>query len=680
MSAKRRAKEGLLQAVGAHHATEDFEFDQKLRNFTDQVNHLQKVKDSMDLWVEAFDTFGAATMMLSESFKGFFAFKPSVDSDMPQPTQSPYLPVSEGFVEVSKKLNRVILPSVRQLFELRCLQPTASILALVGPIDALLQERKTVLLDFDSYRAKIEKEHAAGRDSRHPLVVKKAAKLDDVAKQLHCLQTTICASFVEFEKARTITMGPEFTAFVACFFHFSSYSTELSTKIVPGLPQIASSLYMLESFIGQSFSDLGALDCSSATSSTATALSTHLPGGVVLERSEYAGGGYGGYTSHSTIMSPGLKEETESEDETEPSTPAPGSTPTPHPAPPAPVDSPAMSSNNSNVSTLPTMQGSYPSSQLPLSNQAGNQADGSRVVVGPSVTVEMPLPPPKAITPRSALPVAQSVDLAANNNADEEDVPVVHAVVRPPKPQRPTHVTAGAGNRASSPVPAGLKQELEEAGAGTSSVDTQSYRKTINLARGSAGGGILTEEYSERMPVDPVTPPPKPVKPPKPQARKPVEQDEPHLSAPLASALVAAPVPAPTPRPELDEPCEQEQVVNNSPVPDIVESNDQSTEEADSDKIELVREAVVLISQDTASSVIDIGSAVIEETIVADRHADQSATSAPDTEKIADTGQTKAELKSYDSESALDPMMVEESSPKTSDSPAAPTTVKKSWW
>lgn len=261
----------------------------------------------MDLWIEAFDTFGAATLMLSEAFKGFFAFKPMKDEEMGTPLSSPYLPVAEGFSDIAKKLNRTILPSVRQLFEVRCLQPTAAILAMVGPIDALLAERRSVLLDFDSYRAKIEKEHAAGRDSRHPMVIKKALKLDEVAKQLHSLNSTILASFVEFEKARCVTMGPEFTSFMACFYHFSSYSTELSGKVLPDMPQVASSLYILESFIGQSFNSPTRNE---DTGEVIEPVSTKRePLEVVTERSEYAGGDYGGYSSHSTVLPAHYKDE-----------------------------------------------------------------------------------------------------------------------------------------------------------------------------------------------------------------------------------------------------------------------------------------------------------------------------------------------------------------------------------
>jgi len=249
-SAKRRANQGLMQAVGSLPATEDPEFDIKYRNFSEHVNDVLKVQETMELWIESFDAFHAATSMLSESFGGFF-------NDSPYAGQSsPYQGASEGFAEVMAKVNSVIVPSVRQMFITRCLEPTASILAMVGPINTQIEEHKVAQLDFDFCRAKIEKEHALGRDSQHPKVVKKSALLDEAAKKLYALKLSIFSAFDEFEKARPITLGPEFCAFTACVFHVSNYSAEMTAKVVPQLPQMASSLYVLESFLGQNFTDL----------------------------------------------------------------------------------------------------------------------------------------------------------------------------------------------------------------------------------------------------------------------------------------------------------------------------------------------------------------------------------------------------------------------------------------
>lgn len=573
----------------------------------------------MDLWIEAFDTFGAATLMLSEAFKGFFAFKPSADYENENPTSSPYLPVATSFAEIARKLNRTILPSVRQLFEIRCLQPLAAILAMIGPIDALLQERKTVLLDFDSYRAKIEKEHAAGRDSRHPLVIKKALKLDEVAKQLHSVNTTICASFVEFEKARSVTLGPEFSAFMACFFHFSSYSTELSGKVVPHLPQIASSLYVLESFIGQSFSDLYTLEGKAASASTPapvtsnkfvkSSASTESPS-VVLERTEFAGGGYGGYASHSTVLPACYKDEVIEQMLVDASATAAAEavaeaaetaasativetegtlesvvelapaleTEETVPAPTLPVSVQNTEGEFDDTSTVTASVNSYSGrfgaesseltplgenetlpidiSTMPLTESAPGKlesvpphpetppatpstASKHAVTAEPPPPISSPAPVPPAKTgffssffstpARAPLPVAQVVSTDATTTAEEKDeeVPVVEATVRPPKPQKPVDLsprsTSMALNRSSSPLPGGFLSpatDLSESGATT---PNPTFRNTIALARGSVEGNLYSE-LAERKPLEASGQ--KPLKPPKPSRRTESNADE----------------------------------------------------------------------------------------------------------------------------------------------------------
>ena len=609
----------------------------------------------MELWIEAFDTFGAATLMLSESFKGFFAFKPSADYENENPTSSPYLPVATSFAEIARKLNRTILPSVRQLFEVRCLQPIAAILAMIGPIDALLQERKSVLLDFDSYRAKIEKEHAAGRDSRHPLVIKKALKLDEVAKQLHSVNTTICASFEEFEKARSVTLGPEFSAFMACFFHFSSYSTELSGKVVPHLPQIASSLYVLESFIGQSFSDLYTLEgkaiappapAPSSNKFVKSSASTESPS-VVLERTEFAGGGYGGYASHSTVLPACYKDEAieqmlvdasataaaeaveeaaaaevaaqtaqaiaEAEaklaveaaaaaqvSETDPVASAEATTDSTLAPASAPLGtSTGAESDDTSVITASvgsfsghfgadssepsrefTPSGTFGSlpidiSTMPLTESAPGKLE-SLPIPSPAETPpaspfttakqnavsDAPAPPPATppapaptktgffssffSTPAKApLPVAQVVTPADTNAAPtttevEEEVPVVEATVRPPKPQKPADLSPRSAsvaiNRSSSPVPMGFLSPTGEPETGAAAPNP-AFRNTIAIARGSVEGNLYSD-LAERKPLEASVQ--KPLKPPKPARRTESNADELDVATDSTAASAAA--------------------------------------------------------------------------------------------------------------------------------------------
>jgi hypothetical protein len=263
------------------------------------VNDLQKVKDVLELWVESLDAFAATTTLAANSFKQFFCESPYPDQT------SPYKGAASCFQEAVDKLHGTVIPTVRQLFASRCLQPITAIIALVHPLNIQLSERKQLLLDFDSYKARIQVHHESGRDSLHPKVIKTALKLDEVAKQLYALQLNILACFQEYEKARSETFGPEFASFVACLFHLSSFSADLVGCVVPTLPQAASSLYILESNIPQNFLELNSasLLASVGTDDPDDGDSTRrLPPALVLSRSEFAGGSHGGYSGYSAVL------------------------------------------------------------------------------------------------------------------------------------------------------------------------------------------------------------------------------------------------------------------------------------------------------------------------------------------------------------------------------------------
>jgi len=263
------------------------------------VNDLQKVKDVLELWVESLDAFAATTALAANCFKQFFCESPYPDQT------SPYKGSASCFQEAVDKLHGTVIPTVRQLFVSRCLQPITAIIALVHPLNIQLSERKQLLLDFDSYKARIQVHHESGRDSLHPKVIKTALKLDEVAKQLYALQLNILACFQEYEKARIETFGPEFASFVACLFHMSSFSADLVGCVVPTLPQAASSLFILESNIPQNFLELnsGSLLASVGTDDPDDGdFIRRLSPALVLSRSEFAGGSHGGYSGYSALL------------------------------------------------------------------------------------------------------------------------------------------------------------------------------------------------------------------------------------------------------------------------------------------------------------------------------------------------------------------------------------------
>ena len=215
------------------------------RRFSYHVSELNRVKESMDLWIETFDMFCSSSHMLGKVFKNYF----SINTATTTAANSPYLNVSTAFEEILRDIKDIVQPSIKEVFLNRCYKPLLAILALVPAINEQIQARKTMLLDFDSFRAKLEKEIAAGRDSSHPSSIKNLNKLDESSKQLWKVQQNIYAWFDEFEGAKGIMLGAEFTSFLGCYYHNYFCTTDLVERLLPSLPQIGSTLSLLEAKI-----------------------------------------------------------------------------------------------------------------------------------------------------------------------------------------------------------------------------------------------------------------------------------------------------------------------------------------------------------------------------------------------------------------------------------------------
>lgn len=204
----------------------------------------------MELWIDSYDLFCSTTHMISNAFKCFFGsgFNSKADHfQLHSHGSYSYLQVSTSFEDISRDIHQYLQPSVREMFTNRCLKPLLAVLSLVPPINDLITSRKTMLLDFDSFRAKLEKEIAAGRDASHPSSNKNLMKLDESSKRLWEVQQNIYALFDEFESAKGVMLGAEFTAFLGCFHHHFSCVTDITSRILPAIPQVCSTLSILES-------------------------------------------------------------------------------------------------------------------------------------------------------------------------------------------------------------------------------------------------------------------------------------------------------------------------------------------------------------------------------------------------------------------------------------------------
>ena len=68
-SGVRRNKETVLQAVGAHQATEDSAFERKYDAFKSYVLDLEHVSDSLQLYVESLDAYNSSLLCMGQAFK-----------------------------------------------------------------------------------------------------------------------------------------------------------------------------------------------------------------------------------------------------------------------------------------------------------------------------------------------------------------------------------------------------------------------------------------------------------------------------------------------------------------------------------------------------------------------------------------------------------------------------------
>jgi hypothetical protein len=257
--------------------------------FLNNVNELQKIQQLMEIWVESFDAFCLSTNALIETWNAYYSHTPYLaNAHQPPPA---YRDVSSELNQLFTTVQKHVQPTVHETFTNRCLKPVVGILSFVPELHDQLQQRKNYLSDFDTYKNKIQKEHAAGRDNSHPNVMKKAAKLDESAKKLHELQTTINNTLQEFEHARTQTLGPELAAFVACCHTFAATIHNSTSRILPLIPQATSSL--------------AALDYSSISNElklhTPVPKTEKKPIAPIYERPDSMGGKAGGYGYTSQI-------------------------------------------------------------------------------------------------------------------------------------------------------------------------------------------------------------------------------------------------------------------------------------------------------------------------------------------------------------------------------------------
>lgn len=332
-AARQRARQGFMQAIGSQTSTDDQEYDEKFKNFNLHAQELAKMKELMEIWVDSFDSFCKATSLVSEAWRQFHSSNPYLDEDdaegnIVDQKKYPFSSVAAEVDNIALCVDERIRPAILSTLQAKCIKPVSSILSLVPQVQEHHQSRKLLLSEFDSNRVKMEKEFAAGRDSTHPNVMRRAAKLDESAKKLHAEHLLLFQKFHEFETARSQTLGPELGVFVSCLYCFSSLLHSEMSEVLPLIPQSATTLAALDySKLNPSTSN-PTHRFTKLTASYDSNYKHSRPVDVITVRPVAAGGAVGGYGTVSAADSNSAAKEASlrmQQDEEDPSTaPGPG--------------------------------------------------------------------------------------------------------------------------------------------------------------------------------------------------------------------------------------------------------------------------------------------------------------------------------------------------------------------
>lgn len=239
----RRVKERFLQALGVHQQSSYPEFDERLKHFSDLMSALHQIYDSMEIFMELIDSISQVMLNLTDSFLNLYS-----KSISKQKAFSPMNDLAKSFQLLSsiyKDIHDSVNPQLKIVFEDRCMLPIKSMLTQEDIIKAKYHERNKIVLEYDSVTSAAKAELAAGKDETHPNVIKLQTKVDAATIALNNIHEDINQSLDDFERHYPTVLSPCFAAIVGCSYHHGTTSDNLLNKMIPYLPETASTICAL---------------------------------------------------------------------------------------------------------------------------------------------------------------------------------------------------------------------------------------------------------------------------------------------------------------------------------------------------------------------------------------------------------------------------------------------------
>ena len=287
---------GFLRAARDLFASEkgvpvDAELDGRLRAFHDHVDRLRKVRVAMQLYSDAVDTLSKAESVLADALSTYYQHSvptaPSSDAAAAAATSFPAHGVAHSLKNLMGEKFSVVRGSINGILQNRCIKPVTAVLAKVAPLEEKVKQRKALLHDHDTHRSLLQKEQESGKPGDDPSILRQSVKLDEVSLNLGRVVSAVDASLLEFEKARPLMLVQELAAVVGVFYYHGTATTALVGRLLPLLPQAASTLCLLNA--------LGSNKQRPSPSPGVAATEGLQAVEVAVMRKSIMGGRYGGY-------------------------------------------------------------------------------------------------------------------------------------------------------------------------------------------------------------------------------------------------------------------------------------------------------------------------------------------------------------------------------------------------
>lgn len=239
----RRVKERFLQALGVHQQSSYPEFDERLKHFLEVMSALHQIYDSLEIYIDLIDSMSQVMLNLTDSFLNLQSKSVSQKKGY-----TPMTDLAKSFqllASIYKDIHDSVNPELKIVFEDRCILPIKSLLSREDVIKAKYHERNKILLEYDSLTSAAKAELAAGKDETHPNVIKLQSKVDTATLALNNIHEDINQSLNEFECLYPTVLSPCFASMVGCTYYHGTTSDNLLTKVIPYLPESASSICAL---------------------------------------------------------------------------------------------------------------------------------------------------------------------------------------------------------------------------------------------------------------------------------------------------------------------------------------------------------------------------------------------------------------------------------------------------